>query len=595
LSTKLESNGIGWTNVRHAVAWMAALLVLTLVFAGSASAATYTVTEFADDNGGEGDCPPGVVPPECSLREAVTNANNTPDDDVVVLSAGTYELNPSFHALDLRLGAAGSGTLVVRGAGARSTTVHVNPAEEPDGRAFVFSHGATSALEDLSVTGGSTDESSGGAILVEGFGQSESDANATLTRVRLHDNTVVNGGGGAIQNDGKLLVDRSLIDHNEAEFDGGGIRNSDELTLVNSTVTSNESTDEDGGGVSNDGFAAEGVLSFRAFSHNGADEGSLESEGLFRSENSTIAFNRAPQGNGAGVATRVDPCAVNPSECETLTGDTGGPISRFHNSIVSDNSGSDAGNCIGNQPSGSGDWTSSEGYNLEDGDSCAFDKSTDLDQPSGIAPLANNGGQTDTHKLNAGSAAINAGEAGDCPTVDQRDATRPQRGGCDIGAFELDADPVQEQPQQEQPQQLPEQQTPEARGPRCLDSQPPLTNLDRDGLRVTETTVTLSGTSRDRGLPCASGVERVEVSMAKVSGTDLNCRFVRRSNRFVLTPFINCRQPVRFVADGTTQWQFRFRVKLKPGKYRAQARGYDEVRNKETPKKRVNIVVFTVK
>lgn len=83
--------------------------------------------------------------------------------------------------------------------------------------------------------------------------------------------------------------------------------------------------------------------------------------------------------------------------------------------------------------------------------------------------------------------------------------------------------------------------------------------------------------------------------MAKVSGTDLNCRFIRRSNRFVLTPFINCRQPVRFVADGTTQWQFRFRVKLKPGKYRAQARGYDEVRNKETPKKRVNIVVFTVK
>jgi hypothetical protein len=58
---------------------------------------------------------------------------------------------------------------------------------------------------------------------------------------------------------------------------------------------------------------------------------------------------------------------------------------------------------------------------------------------------------------------------------------------------------------------------------------------------------------------------------------------------------MNCRQPILFIADGTTQWQFRFRVKLKPGKYRAQARGYDEVRNKETPKKRQNIVVFTVK
>ncbi len=83
--------------------------------------------------------------------------------------------------------------------------------------------------------------------------------------------------------------------------------------------------------------------------------------------------------------------------------------------------------------------------------------------------------------------------------------------------------------------------------------------------------------------------------MAKVSGTDLNCRFIRRSNRFVLSPFQNCRQPIRFVADGTSQWQFRFRVKLKPGKYRAQARGYDQVRNKETPKKHQNIVTFTVK
>jgi len=151
---------------------------------------------------------------------------------------------------------------------------------------------------------------------------------------------------------------------------------------------------------------------------------------------------------------------------------------------------------------------------------------------------------------------------------------------------------VQEQPQQ----QLPDQSTAEAhKGPRCLDSLPPVTQLHRTGLKVTSTSVRLAGRSRDQGQPCASGVRRVEVSMAKVSGTDLNCRFVRRSNRFVLSPFQNCRQPIRFVADGTNGWSFTFNVKLVPGQYRAQARGYDVARNKETPKKHRNIVVFTVK
>jgi hypothetical protein len=104
----------------------------------------------------------------------------------------------------------------------------------------------------------------------------------------------------------------------------------------------------------------------------------------------------------------------------------------------------------------------------------------------------------------------------------------------------------------------------------------------------------LVGRSRDRGDPCPSGVERVEVSMAKVSGTDLNCRFVRSANRFVITPFRNCRRPILFRAVGTTSWRFTFQGVLTPGKYRAQARGYDNAHNKETPKKRRNIIVFDV-
>jgi hypothetical protein len=107
--------------------------------------------------------------------------------------------------------------------------------------------------------------------------------------------------------------------------------------------------------------------------------------------------------------------------------------------------------------------------------------------------------------------------------------------------------------------------------------------------------VKLRGRSADAKGECASGLDRVEVSLARVSGTDLNCRFIKRPNQFVLTPFQNCRRPVMFRATGTSKWSFKFRVALKPGKYRAQARGWDLARNKETPRKRQSIVYFTVR
>jgi hypothetical protein len=128
----------------------------------------------------------------------------------------------------------------------------------------------------------------------------------------------------------------------------------------------------------------------------------------------------------------------------------------------------------------------------------------------------------------------------------------------------------------------------------CGDRRPPITTLRRSGLR-TGSTLKLSGTSRDRG-SCASGVKRVQVSLARVKGrTGVNCRFVKRSNRYRLTRPKNCRRPVLFTARGTRRWTFSFRTALKPGLYRAQARATDRARNKETPKKRRNIVFFRVR
>ena len=53
-----------------------------------------------------------------------------------------------------------------------------------------------------------------------------------------------------------------------------------------------------------------------------------------------------------------------------------------------------------------------------------------------LGPLADSGGPTRTHALLAGSPAIAAASAQDCPPTDQRGVSRSQGGACDIGSYE---------------------------------------------------------------------------------------------------------------------------------------------------------------
>jgi hypothetical protein len=139
--------------------------------------------------------------------------------------------------------------------------------------------------------------------------------------------------------------------------------------------------------------------------------------------------------------------------------------------------------------------------------------------------------------------------------------------------------------------------------PRCKDRRPPITTLKRPGLRGTggnvhisaRATLQLKGRSHDRP-GCRSGVRMVQVSLARVNGlTGVNCRFIRRQDEYLLTPRKNCRKPTLFRARGTRAWKFTFDLELEPGDYRVQARATDKAGNKETPKKRRNIIDFTVR
>jgi hypothetical protein len=550
---------------------------LGLAFAGPAGAATFTPTTFDDQRDGNvaAHCPPGVVETDpandCSVREALLAARNAAGEDTIALSAGRYTL---VSTLVIRDGE----RVTIKGAGARATTIDRNSPPTGGGRVIEFSDnpGAEAAdgeLRDLALTGGAPDfdgMTDGGAILVEDDGEG-SDAQGALYRVRVHGNRTF-APGGAIANQGKLSISASLIDGNVSGSAAGAIENDDSMSLLNTTVTGNKVEDS----FDPDGAGGGGI---RHDAQMGGDTPALEIT------NSTITANTT-EGLGGGINS-FDEAPV-----------------RLRNSIVSGNTAQDSE--AGNVNDNCAGPVTSEGYNLENGTSCGLTATGDLTADPKLGALADNGGPTNTHALPTGSPAIDAAPSLDCPEEDQRGTART--GKCDIGAFEFAAGkppvkpPVKPRPRPRTPRQpQPKPPVPSKPGsplppkPDCADSSKPVTTLKRTGVIVRDGRVTLRGRSKDRNGKCPSGLRRVEVSLAKVSGTGLNCRFLQRPNRFLLTPFQNCRRPVLFTASGKKKWSYGFRVNLAPGKYRAQARARDMAGNKETPRKRRNIVFFEVK
>jgi CSLREA domain-containing protein len=317
--------------------------------------------------------PGACTPGDCSLREAVIAANGTTAADSITMGGGTHELTQAVATSESPAVGDLDVTAPLTITGAGAASTTI----DANGIDRVLDANVASPgivqLTGIKITGGSQS----GIENLNG-----TDLRLTDSAVGGNMNAGCCGGGIDSNSGGSLTLDRTTVSDNTGS-NGGGIYVAIDATLTNTTISGNTATSE-GGGLYNE-------------------------FGTSTLTNTTIVSNTGPAGMGGGI-TNFD-------------------TTQLKNSIVANNAG---GNCeTFSAPT-------SLGHNLESGTDCAFTSPGDLQSTNPVlGPLANNGGQTETHALLPGSPAIDAGDNIGCPTTDQRGLARPQSLVCDIGAYEF--------------------------------------------------------------------------------------------------------------------------------------------------------------
>ncbi len=376
---------------------------------------TTTVDEYNLDNG------------LCSLREAVVAANtNAPfggcpagsGTDVIYIPAGVYTLTiagageneAATGDLDLRE------DVVISGEGVGVTIIQGNNLDRVFHIVPVITLPPTTVdvqMDNLTIAGGYTQNigAGGGGILLEGSSNS-----LNIRECEIRNNRTPSGVGGGLDNWlGTMVVTNCSIVGNLAEK-GGGVY-TDGMTEIYQTLIYGNVGDVDGGGLDNGG-SGEATLVNVTIAGNTSNTGSgLFNDSVLNIVNSTIVEN---SGTGDGVSSNG--------------------VIYFTNTIVALNGENGVVNCGGNGT------FNSNGYNLENADSCNFAGAGDQPNTDPLFDsegLKDNGGPTQTYALQPQSPAVDAGDNTACPPVDQRGFHRPADGDedgtltCDIGAYEV--------------------------------------------------------------------------------------------------------------------------------------------------------------
>ncbi len=435
------------------------LIVATLMVSGVARGATITVNTIADEvTPGDG---------QCSLREAINNANSASDttsgDCVAGTGSDTITFSLSYPAtISLGSTLVINNNLTIVGPGASSLAISGNNSVG----VFATSRGGISVtISGLAIENGYSAQ--GGGIY--------SYATLTLTNSVLSNNYSTGSGGGVYNNGGSVTASTCTFSSNSAAFDGGGIYSHGPITLTNSTLSGNSSGHE-GGAIGNIPAGANGTVTITGSTLSGnsaSNGGAINNAGAVTITTSTLTGNSAngPGGVGGGVYNNPGDLVATNSTFSANSAVRGGAIFS-HGGVTAANV-----TLSGNSGVGSGVYSSSyayrmtlentilanggpggncsfepsppvppnsDGYNLSDDSSCAsvLIAAGDMNGvAAGLDPagLVNNGGPTETIALLANSPAVDGVPVAYCPSTDQRGITRPDSGEsvCDIGAYEF--------------------------------------------------------------------------------------------------------------------------------------------------------------
>ena len=393
----------------------------------------------------------------CTLREAITNANNNSDTTSDDCAAGSGADTITFAA-DYTITLAGSqlpavnSDITINGNGATKTIIQANAA----------ANAATYRVLEVRGTPGSS---------------------LTLDGVTIRHGVCAGGCavfvnlGGGIFNEGILTITNSTIANNSTNFRGGGIYSSGTVTITNSTVSNNSATGGEGGGMYNVGtltiadstfsgnlatygggmynLTSSPTISNSTFSGNSATDnggGMHNTNGSSPTiSNTTFSGNSAFSGGGM-YNNNSNPTISNSTFSGNSANGIGGGMYNFSssptlkNTIIANSTGGDC----RNGPLGLINAASSHNLIESTGtDACGITASFGggnniVGSDPALNALANNGGFTQTMALQAGSLAIDTGDTTTCNNApvsgkDQRGVTRPLGAGCDIGAYEAGA------------------------------------------------------------------------------------------------------------------------------------------------------------
>ncbi len=396
-------------------------------------AGTTPVTSCADD-GSAG-----------TLREVITNAVDGDVVDLSALTCSTITLTTGGLAINVD-------NLSIIGPGATALTIDA----AGGGTAFDFFGAEYGGYGTLSVTGltltnGYYLDAAGGGIWA-GNGGSVVLTDSAVT------NSTSNGkyaSGGGVFADGNVTIVNSTISGNLADsskYDGvgGGVYANGNVSITNSTISGNTARsngsyqsdyDPTGAGLGG-GVAAGGIVtvSNSTISGNAASYGGgVAAGGIGALTNSTVTLNTASTSNSSGTfGAEGGGVVILSTSPKTGVAPLGVGATDIGSSILFGNSG--GGTSYGADLGGSG-YAAVSGANALVGSSTLALPPGTLSSNPLLAPLADNGGPTQTHALGAGSPALNAGNNAQGLTTDQRGEGFPRVSGAtaDIGAFETQA------------------------------------------------------------------------------------------------------------------------------------------------------------